>query len=158
MSMIATFRLAREEDIARLLASPEGIEDFLDDQPSSEEEGDDTGGSLDIDKAWHGLHFLLTGSAWEGASPLDFIVAGGEEVGDVDVGYGPSRAFRPADLQAIARAIEPLDEAELRKRFDPARMKELNIYPGIWDSRPEVDDTLVYLLENWSLLKPFLQK
>jgi hypothetical protein len=76
MSMIAMFRLARGEEIERLLASPEAIEEFLEEDPDSEEEGEDPGGSLDIDKAWHGLHFLLTGTAWEGTSPLDFIVAG----------------------------------------------------------------------------------
>ena len=152
MSMIAMLRLAPGEDIDRLLASPEAIEDFL------EEGGEDPSGSLDVDKAWHGLHFLLTGTAWDGTSPLDFIVAGGEMVGDVDVGYGPARAFRPRDLKAIARAIEPFDEAELRRRFDPARMKKLEIYPDIWGRPPDEDDTLGYLIENWSLLKPFIQK
>jgi hypothetical protein len=37
-------------------------------------------------------------------------------------------------------------------------MRELEIYPNIWDRPPGEDDTLGYLLENWSLLKPFVQK
>src|SRR5262245_51191373 len=32
-----------------------------------------------LDKAWHGIHYLLTGTAWEGVLPLDFLVRGGVE-------------------------------------------------------------------------------
>src|SRR5687767_14577361 len=45
----------------------------------------------DLDKAWHGIHYLLTGTAAEGGKPLDFLVSGGREVGNVDIGYGPAR-------------------------------------------------------------------
>ena len=43
---------------------------------------------IDLDKSWHGIHFLLTGAAWEGERPLNFLILGGEEVGDIDVGHG----------------------------------------------------------------------
>src|SRR5688500_6275073 len=39
--------------------------------------------TTDLDKAWHGIHYLLTGTAWEGAEPLNFLVAGGRPVGDI---------------------------------------------------------------------------
>src|SRR5687768_15824950 len=29
---------------------------------------------LDLDKAWHGLHFLFTGTEWEGDEPACFLV------------------------------------------------------------------------------------
>src|SRR5688500_4635495 len=41
----------------------------------------------DADKAWHGLHYLLTKTAWGGEPPLDFIALGGTPVGDEDLGY-----------------------------------------------------------------------
>ena len=111
---------------------------------------------LDVDKAWHGLHFLFTGTAWEGEPPLDFIVSGGVAVGDEDVGYGPARAFTSGEVAAIARALERLSRDDLERRFDPARMMELGIYPEIWDRDPEDDDTLAYLLEYFDLLKDFV--
>src|SRR5215207_2984929 len=32
----------------------------------------DLGEAGDLEKAWHGIHFLLTGTAWEGDPPLSF--------------------------------------------------------------------------------------
>src|SRR5687768_13754481 len=37
-----------------------------------------------LDKAWHGLHFLFTGTADGGEEPACFLLAGGEDVGDDD--------------------------------------------------------------------------
>lgn len=43
--------------------------------------GKGEGEGVDLDKAWHGLHYLLTGTAWEGEPPLNVLAAGGREVG-----------------------------------------------------------------------------
>ena len=54
----------------------------------------DAGGrTCSLEKAWHGLHYLLTGDAWGGGPPLNFIVMGGDEIDGVDTGYGPPRTF-----------------------------------------------------------------
>ena len=152
MSMIGNFRAVPDDEVDRLLADPNEIEDYL-------YEGETTpDGEIDVDKAWHGLHYLLTGTAWEGDSPLDFILAGGREIGDVDVGYGPARAFRNPELREITRALDPITPEALRERFDPQRMLELGIYPEIWDSDPREDDTLAYLLEYYGVLKDFLAR
>lgn len=156
MGMIMIFRLVRREQLSSLRASPEQVTGFL-----LEDEGEDARGpenTLDIDKAWHGLHFLLTGTDWEGEPPLNFIVAGGEQLGDVDVGYGPARAFMPEQLAEISRALDALDPDALRQRFDPVKMTELDIYPSIWDRDPADDDTLGYVLEYFGMLKSFLRK
>jgi Domain of unknown function (DUF1877) len=118
----------------------------------------DPADEFDSDKAWHGLHFLFTGEAWGGEPPLGFILAGGTEIGDEDVGYGPARAFTSAEVSAIAAAFEALTRDELARRFDPARMMELEIYPEIWDRDPTDDDTLEYLLEYFDLLKGFVSR
>ena len=118
----------------------------------------DPADELDIDKAWHGLHFLFTGEAWAGEPPLGFILAGGTEIGDEDVGYGPARAFTSAEVGEIAAAFDTLTRDELARRFDPARMMELEIYPEIWDRDPTDDDTLEYLLEYFDLLKEFVSR
>jgi hypothetical protein len=87
MSMIGNFRALPDEELQGLFADPSRVEQLLYESffgGGSNGKGDE----LEVDKAWHGLHFLLTGSAWEGSFPLNFIVAGGQEVGD-DLGYGP---------------------------------------------------------------------
>ena len=49
---------------------------------------------FDLDKAWHGIHFLLTGSAWETTPGAGESVLGGDPVGP-DRGYGPARLLDP---------------------------------------------------------------
>ena len=111
----------------------------------------------DLDKAWHGVHFLLSGSAAEGSAPLDFLVVGGHEVGDEDVGYGPGRVFRAAEVAAIHRALRGLSESDLQRRFDPARMTKLGIYPAVWDREEEREDNEAFLLDAFGELKQFIQ-
>jgi hypothetical protein len=156
MGMITVFHLARREQISSLLASPEQVIEFLHD--SHREDAGRAPDSLDLDKAWHGLHFLLTGTAWGGTPPLNFIVAGGDTIGDVEVGYGPARAFTPEQLAEVSRALDAISSDTLRQRFDPAKMTELDIYPSIWDRDPADDDTLGYVIEYFEMLKPFLRE
>jgi hypothetical protein len=82
-----------------------------------------------VEKSWHGIHYLLNGEAWTGEPPLDFIVAGGHEVGDIDVGYGPARVFSSDELAAIIRALGPITDDMLRARFKPVPADQEHIYP-----------------------------
>lgn len=121
-------------------------------QPTSE------GEELDLDKSWHGIHYLLTGTAYEGEPPLDFIVRGGAEIADAEVGMNPPRVLRSDEVRAVADAIERMPPEELRKRFDPERMLEEGIYPDIWDRDPAEDDSLGYLLEHYAELRVFIRR
>lgn len=117
---------------------------------------DGEGVNADLDKAWHGIHYLLTRTAWEGDKPLNFLVAGGRPVGDIDVGYGPARVLSAAETRAAHEALAQLSDDDLRGRFDPGDMTSKEIYPEIWDRPPEEDDTLSYLLEHVGTLREFL--
>ena len=153
MSMICTVRSLSDIDLLALLKSPDAIDGYLDDDG----EGFGSFEEYDVDKAWHGIHFLLTGTAWEGPPPLNFLVGGGTEVGDVDVGYGPARGLRHSEVLKLAKALEPLSGSELRTRFDPARMIELEIYPTIWDRPLDEDDTIGYLINFYDGLRSFVR-
>ena len=54
MSMILTLNAVTADEIEALLAEPDTLDDVL---------GADPARTLSLEKAWHGLHFLLTGSA-----------------------------------------------------------------------------------------------
>ena len=84
--------------------------------------GDGEGKEIDVDKSWHGMHYLLTGSAEGGTPPLDFLLEGGQTVGDEDVGYGPARVFTAAETRSIAAAVAAISDEELRARYDPSAM------------------------------------
>jgi hypothetical protein len=152
MSMVGSLRLVSDRELEELLADPAQIEDLL---YESDGESDD---EEYLDKAWHGLHFLFTGSAWEGDPPLNFLVSGGQDIGDVDVGYGPARGFTSAEVTEISRALQPLTADDLRSRFDGRQMMKAKIYPEIWDRDPAEDDTLGYLMANFESMKAFLDQ
>jgi len=111
----------------------------------------------DLDKAWHGIHYMLTQSAWEGEAPLNFLVVGGRPVGDIEVGYGPARAFSAEEVRAIHMALKPIDRLSLKARFNPEEMMKLDIYPTIWDRDPAEDDAFDYCAENFDTLKGFVE-
>jgi hypothetical protein len=152
MSMIGNFRALPDLELQALFANPSRVEELLYESLLG---GTANGNELDVDKAWHGLHFLLTGSAWEGSFPLNFIVAGGEEVGD-DLGYGRARGLTSSDVLKIDAALEPLRADELGQRFDAQRMTELQIYPFGWSDDPEGECD--YLLEFYADLRAFVRR
>jgi uncharacterized protein DUF1877 len=153
MSMNGTFRALPDEELDALVADPSRVEQLLDESFFG---GSSNGREeIEIDKAWHGIHYLLTGSAWEAALPLGFVVAGGVEVGD-DLGYGPARALRSDQVLEIDSALEPFTTEELRRRFDADRMSELEIYPFGWSEDP--DGELEYLLAFYAELRAFVHR
>ena len=93
--------------------------------------------SLSLEKAWHGLHYLLSGDSWGGSGPRAFLLAGGVERGD-DQGYGPNRYFAPGEVQDIAQEIQQMSFDDLWNQFDARKMTTEGIYPEIWDE-PEDD-------------------
>jgi len=118
---------------------------------------------FDIDKAWHGLHFLFTGLAEGGEAPACFLLEGGEEVSEPeDAEFGletPVRALDPLQTRRFADFLARLSTAELARRYDPTRMAALKIYPdGIWTRPPGTEEgsPLEYLLDYFALLRDFV--
>jgi hypothetical protein len=101
-----------------------------------------TASSVSLEKAWHGLHYLLTGEVWEGDGPLAFLLAGGEPLGDEE--ESPERWFTPEETADIHRALSGVSDNTLWSRFDAEEMEQQEIYPGIWDE-PEDDLKEEYL-------------
>jgi hypothetical protein len=180
MGMTCDLRRVSEAEIGRLLANPEEVITFLlgpaeeppapgggvlgflkrlspikietTVPPDPDELRDD---EIDIDKAWHGLHFLFTGTAWEGELPASFLLRGGEELGgDEEIGQGPPLAYRPEKVREIAAFLNGLSKSELEQRFDPAKMTKLEIYPEtIWTRDKNSSE---YLLASFDSLKDFV--
>ena len=89
---------------------------------------------LSLDKAWHGVHYLLTGEPDPGPELLSQAVLGGVELGDDPEGfsgYGPARYFRAAEVRELSQGPRRAEvESKAAGRFDPVRMSQLQIYPG----------------------------
>ncbi len=104
MSMICVLRQIEVCEIDALLEDPERILDLLEEDDSLDE--DDHEAEADLDKAWHGIHYLLTGTAWKGEPPLCYLVRGGQTIGDVEVGYGPARVSTPRRGAGVRPSVE----------------------------------------------------
>ena len=116
------------------------------------------GTRCDLDKSWHGIHYLLTGTAWEGTPPLDFLIEGGHQVGQIDPEHGPVRAFRHDEVRAFYDAISMMGPYELRKRFNPRDMAAKEIYPDIWTKSPSEEETLRSLMDNLDRMRAYLRE
>ena len=134
----------------RAPAPPAPSERLTLDPPEGEEK--------DLDKAWHAIHYLLTGSAWEGTPPAGFLLTGGTALDDIEVGYASPRLLTAAETRAVHGLLEKTTEADLMRRWDPAAMMQHEIYPEIWDRDGTDDDPRGYVLEYFRVLKDFVAR
>lgn len=157
MSMIGNFLLVSDQELASLHGDPATVHALLDVRVY---EADSALDYVDVDKAWHAVHFMLTGTAWDENPPLDFIGVGGTPIGDEDVGYGPARALNPNALRKLAQALEPITPETLLMAYDPAKMDELEIYPsGGWVSDgPKAGEDMGYFTGAFSDVKTLVLK
>jgi hypothetical protein len=142
-----------------LLHNPDEVLQYYDEAMDDALPENAQGEDLDLDKAWHGLHYLLTGTAWGGEAPLNSLLVGGEQVGDEeehDVGYGPARILLPPQVSAFSQALDTISSVEIGKRFNSKEMIELDIYPNIWGQEDE--EVEEWMQGSLTELKKFLQR
>ena len=115
------------------------------------------GEMIGLDKAWHGLHFLLTGTDDDGSEPACFLLSGGEDLEDDGNQELHARLLNPEQVRRFAEHLAPLSTEEMAGRFDPERMTKLKIYPDVIWMRPEEEDQpLSYLLSAFTDLREFV--
>ncbi len=156
MEMLCTLRSLTENQRQKLLEHPEKLEEFLDD---AEDFGDAEGArflDLDIGETWHGLQYLMTGTSWEGKAPLDFLVRGGQDVGDIPSDEGTARVLTADEVKALSKALAALPEKTLAGRYDAGKMQAEDIYPGMWEEPPDDLDPKEELLSYFEELKKFM--
>jgi len=146
MSMISILKFVSDDEIRRVPADLDGQDTFVDELLDDEQRK-----GAELDKAWHGIHWLLTGSATDGAEPLCYLLAGGEPIADDGQGYGPMRLLSAHKVAEWNSALTGISRDELARRFDAKAMLKAQIYPEIWASNEE--DTLGYLLRAYDRLR-----
>ena len=115
-------------------------------------EGDQT---ISLDKDWHGIHYLLTGTVWDVKDSAGQAIFGGKEFGD-DMGYGPAHMLTAAQVKAIAAALAKTSPDSLAARYDAETMMKLDIYPAVWDR--EGPQALAALLRSYGELVAFYRR
>lgn len=108
---------------------------------------------IDLDKAWHGIHYCQTGDAGVGDHPLGFILYGGVEVCEINVGHGPARIFSSGQTRVIEKMLSAVSVEDLKANYVPAKMED--IYPDIWSRTDE--DNFEYIEIYFEVLGRFLK-
>jgi hypothetical protein len=146
MSMIGNYRRITADELQILFKQPEKLDDLLYSEEGSFER------CLDIDKAWHAIHFLLNGEVWDGIEPYNMVVLGGEPISEEDVGYGPARYLTREQVKVVAKALSDITKTELLERFDAEAFNKADIYPqGIQEDQD-------YIVENYKALVRFFNQ
>jgi hypothetical protein len=147
MGMAACFAAISPATAERFRSNPEEIERHLfPDDGNGEPEN-----YIDVDKAWHGIHYLLTGQADGGTPPLSWAVLGGTEIGE-DMGYGPARLLTSEQVKLISDSLP--DEDVFKASFKPEVMAAAQVYPDVIWVR-DGSEALEYLVENYRTMVDF---
>jgi hypothetical protein len=147
MGMIVCLLAVSEEELNAILENSSQLETILD---------EDEERLNDIDKAWEGIIYLLSGqglSADNGpVKDLSRVIFSGQVVDEEqELGMGPAHYLTPAQVKEAAEELAQLTDEQLRSRYEIHAMTKAGIYPNIWDD----DNSLEYLLDNIEVLKVF---
>ena len=148
MSISILLKQVSSETLADFIAGKLDPDELFDLNSADSKSSQDS--ELDLDKSWHGIHFLLSGMDWEVRDVKTSAILGGTEHGD-EFGYGPVRYLAVEQVQTIAKELQVVRMEQLQTEYDPARMSELEIYPDIWDD----EIAKKYLLDYFAKLVQF---
>jgi len=155
MGMLGSFLLVEDATIDDLAREPATVDEFLRKRVHDVKEPVDY---LDVDKAWHALHFFLTGDVGNTEPPLDFILGGGMSIGEDDDGYG-KRAMRHSEVVELSRALANISVETLFDRYDPELMDEYGVYPSGWvDDAPLKPEERAYYAGAFESLRALVAK
>ena len=166
MGMYAHYYRLSTFELQRILDEPAAADALLGyDFDEDDEDGYDAyfelrrtkqaqGRYLDIEKAWHALHFLLTGDAsFDGkdvTTSLRFVVCGGAEV-KVGAEETPVYTVTARQVQETSKALRGIARSDLLPRLQADAFNAANLYPaGEW-----TQEGFEYLLDIYDQVAAF---
>ena len=148
MGMTGNYVLLPEETIQQIA---EKKLDFFDITPPTEDNM-----SLDIDKSWQAIHFLLCGDLDDGEPPLGYVVPLIDaQFFDSDFDFGSFYLFHSQIKKAFAK-IKEIDKESFRRLYDFPLLLEESIYPLTPEESEE--EFFQYLYQNFESIKGLLHR
>lgn len=135
-----------DNDIEAAVSDPDSLDSLLRDKSPS---------NHSVDQAWNGIHFLLTGEAFEGPQPLCFLLSGGKTIQESEDTH-PTRAITSEQVSELDVALSGITEEEFRSRYNPDRMRAEDVWLFIGERDSRSDDLLDYLALHFVQLKSFV--
>jgi len=148
MSMIGNLLRVKKSELDEYLQDSSLLEERI-----YQDDGEEPN-LIDIDKAWEGIIFLLTGSNLaEAEDPLVAILFSGQLLDEEqDLGYGPAHYLTPQQVVELNDELAKFSVEDSKEKFNTEKMMELGVYPEIWD---EGDQAFDYLSEHFLILQQF---
>ncbi|MBU2713054.1 YfbM family protein [Zooshikella harenae] len=143
MCMNAYFRRMSPGAIHKLLNSPEWLPRVI------FTECDKT--TLDIDKSWHIIHYLLCGSAQTTDELISETILGGRPLSMDNLGCGPARYFEPLKVAMLADELAPIETEQLMHHYSVGKLSRAGIYAKLSDTAEDRS----YISCNFDSLKSF---
>ncbi|WP_151960815.1 YfbM family protein [Acinetobacter bereziniae] len=150
MSMIGNLLSISTQQLEDFIQSPNLLEAYV-----YGDQKDQKSQTLDLDKTWHAIHFILNGDAYGGQGPLAMVFFGGKEIGE-DLGIGPARYLTAEQVKQVANSVEQVSDHQFSKQYDIEALDQADIYPNMWDEDSE--EGLQYILPYFQDLKQFYQE
>jgi hypothetical protein len=120
----------------------------------SDEEND----CCNLETAWHAIHYMLTKSVYDGDFPMNFLLSGGDEVGSIDVGFGPARVMRSSQVKEIHTYLSSLPTEVFMTSYNADNLTKDKIYPEIWYRFYAEDENRAYVSEKFEIMKEMVEK
>lgn len=112
----------------------------------------------DIHKAWHAIHFVLTGEAEGGSEPNCYLLDGGVMLGRPTEDYDPPRVLSPEQVRDFDGVLQPICRLSLlRERFDHEAMVDAGVYSMNDGEENEAED-LEFTAEYFKHLRRFVHE
>ena len=119
--MVAYLRRATPETVSALATGSLKPQTVMFDGPED--------GLIDCDKAWHALHFMLTGDPGHSDHPMSVLVRDDAYlIGADEVGLGGYWLIEPAQVQRLHAELDGLTDEAIARRYDPVAMAAEHVY------------------------------
>ena len=149
MGMVIYLRRASVADIKVLTADPARVDAFV------FEEGDPETDLVEFDKAWHALHFILTGEAYGSGHPLGIIAGDAPKIESAESGFGEFWVLSPDSIAEFAAALEKIDDRTLAARIDIDAMVAVDIYIADAFAEDDKAEAIEYIMQGVPALRRF---
>lgn len=145
MSMIGNFFRTDEKTVQKIQAGKLSLIDLIYNRSSEI----DKNCILSIDKAWHAIHFILSGKVWDCTEdPLSKMILSGNIINDEDIGYGPAMLITTEEVHNINNALKTVSEDWFRKRFSVSDMLANSIYSVSYNEDEELFNYIYSLFRH----------
>ncbi len=138
---------AADREVLPFFLNAEGFLAFLRQVPPTQK--------IDIDKSWHGIHFLLSRCAENQSPYAAFLLSGGHRFPVPIEAPAPTRAFLSTEVKEIARLLSAISGEILLGCYQPKSMNQERVYPEGWSDLEEGWEHS-YLFENFFGLREFV--